>query len=580
MTGEMDYGEQGIFLSVVLHNGKTHAFETIARRDRYIDLFTIVDQNYASIQDNLHNYSDIAQNAMIIGVAIYLVLLALFLIFYPAMQRMTVAVMAKVGGRRREMLLFVMISCLGIMLPGTVLGVAICAGVWDRVMAALTESAWIDLELGFDIVTIVVVAVAQLTLASLLVMLVGLAMTFNKNLMNRQKFRLSIPGLKRIPVAPAGAVAFALIIAMVLCGLSAANEAEYDSYEKSFEKAEVTVVLSQKAVYDPDFLLGGEIVKALVYDDRFSFSLKKYLVDEAYMTYMTCGSINGIPYGETIWGINANAEPENLSSKWNAQITWLPGYDASAMGSYGDMYLLVPESMQLYDADPVLEGTQVLLGFQKWAGNEYICTATVAGTYTNEINSTTIYCSIEPLFYCGRRVDNEPYLQHFSATVKNNDEIEALRQESGKYFSNPEAMEEDDSEMILSYLALYIFDDPLERLSVTLENSIQFNELCTMLIFALSAGAGFFLGFLMIRSRKREIILMRTLGRANFSIYLSYAFEQMLCILAGAALGGLAFQWHPIERLGIFVGIYFVGLSAALILFLNSRLLTNVKEDE
>ena len=98
--------------------------------------------------------------------------------------------------------------------------------------------------------------------------------------------------------------------------------------------------------------------------------------------------------------------------------------------------------------------------------------------------------------------------------------------------------------------------------------------------FALSAGAGFFVGFLMIRQRKREIALMRTLGTRNGAVYLGFALEQILCVVVGAALGGAPFGWHPVERLLIFIGIYFIGLTAALLVFLHQNLLSTLKEGE
>ena len=84
----------------------------------------------------------------------------------------------------------------------------------------------------------------------------------------------------------------------------------------------------------------------------------------------------------------------------------------------------------------------------------------------------------------------------------------------------------------------------------------------------------------MIRQRKREISLMRTLGTPNWKILLEFAAEQLLCLLAGTIVGGLFFLWQPIQRLGLFVLVYALGLCAALVIFLNSNLLTNLKEAE
>ena len=65
------------------------------------------------------------------------------------------------------------------------------------------------------------------------------------------------------------------------------------------------------------------------------------------------------------------------------------------------------------------------------------------------------------------------------------------------------------------------------------------------------------LGFLMIRSRQLEIILPRTLGKENRSIYLEYALKQTVCIIAGTVIGGLAFQRELKSHPGILQGAIF-----------------------
>ena len=43
--------------------------------------------------------------------------------------------------------------------------------------------------------------------------------------------------------------------------------------------------------------------------------------------------------------------------------------------------------------------------------------------------------------------------------------------------------------------------------------------------------------------------------------------------------GGAVFLWKPLSRLTLFAAVYFLCLSGALLLFLNSKLLTTIKED-
>ena len=125
-----------------------------------------------------------------------------------------------------------------------------------------------------------------------------------------------------------------------------------------------------------------------------------------------------------------------------------------------------------------------------------------------------------------------------------------------------------------------INDENLFSLKDILEKSIKFNRTVTVIIVVLSVISGFLVGFLMIRSRKRDIILMRTVGESNLRVYIALALEQMMCIILGVIIGGAFNLWRPIGNLAAFVVVYLVGLSLSLVIFLNKKLLTSIKEDE
>lgn len=292
---------------------------------------------------------------------------------------------------------------------------------------------------------------------------------------------------------------------------------------------------------------------------------------------------------ETVTGITSKAEVLNLSAQRNCEITWMDGYSSECLDGE-DMVVLLPSVRQLKDLDDNTDGTQTLLKFSqkvpdgrnsdgstRFRVSKYEVMATVAGIYTNSIGSQDIYCSYRALEQAVSRVGQTLGLDYISATMKNNSEISDLRTMADQWFADP------DKELDLTkkfVYALDIDDSTLDQLKQTLENSILINNICTVLVFILTAGAGFFLGFLMVRSRKREIILMRTLGKPNGRIYRDFALEQMLWLMAGIVLGGAVFLWKPLPRLALFALLYFTGLSGALLLFLNSRLLTTIKEDD
>lgn len=711
ITSDMDYGDLGIFQSIILKNGRAEDFEAIAIRDGHDGQFTITDMGYSDVKEGLHNYQEVADQAMVIGIGVYVIILVLYLILFPAQQGKTLATMGSMGAFPTEKLRHLTASAMGVLIPGSVLGLLVGMLLWQRVVDALLDSARVMLTLELDIPMMLGIAAAQLVLAALVTLVVSLPMTKNRSLMNREgRIKGIFSRLMKRRMNGWTVGIFGLIIALVLCGLNAANEAEYQSYDESYHNTPVKVTLVTLSDYDAYSLGASGFVRNLFADERFAnYTPQKYLTNIQLMSSMLADSVNeesaeikitgigsdtlpggmtvqwyegfdetvldsqdavlivpgdqfftdmdkstpGIQmkvtftsnvggnaweyrdvvtisgthsesegfycptqwlsacrnkinvdtslrflYGtvytvdstyENVTGLTSEANPLNLSAQRKCEITWLEGYSADCLNGE-EMLLLVPANREFKDMDPEADGTQVLLRFSNYIADgrdtdgatKYRCAVhdamgTIAGTYTNSIDSQDIYCAYYALETCAARVAKTLSLDHISATLKNNDEIDDLRAMADQWFADPN--KELDLTSKFTY-ALDIDTSSLENLKTTLENSILINKLCTMLVFVLTAGAGFFLGFLMIRQRKREIILMRTLGKPNAWIYRDFAMEQMLALLAGAFIGGLAFLWQPAGRLVLFALVYFAGLSAALIIFLRSTLLTTIKEDE
>ena len=182
-------------------------------------------------------------------------------------------------------------------------------------------------------------------------------------------------------------------------------------------------------------------------------------------------------------------------------------------------------------------------------------------------------------------MSQEVTLDSVRATLSNNDLLDEFRTATAAWFAVPTATGETvEWRTTLGYsyypYALDVNDSILVRTTTTLENSIMVNNICTVLIFVIAACAGFFLGFLIIRQRGKEIALMRTMGTPNSAIYTSFVVEQMGSVILGEVIGGAYFLWQPFIRLLLFVGVYFVGLTTSLVIFLNKNLMTTIKEDE
>ena len=201
------------------------------------------------------------------------------------------------------------------------------------------------------------------------------------------------------------------------------------------------------------------------------------------------------------------------------------------------------------------------------------------GTY-HGTNDKIIYCSWETYVSILNDMGRGETAEALFATLRNNSNLPLLREITSKYFAQPNPNNAGLDMVGNYYLALDINDSQLSQAKTNLENSMTVNRVAAVLVLALSAVAGAFIGFLMIRSRKKEIALMRIMGTPDSRIYVSFVIEQMIFVVLGAIIGGSKFMWNPVSWLVLLVCVYFIGLSAALLVMLRKNLLATIKEDE
>ena len=597
VTGDMDYNALGVFYTAVLKNGTMDSFADELTRLGEEGLFQVDDQGYAEVFESLHDYKEVARQAMVIGLGVYGIIMLVFLLFYPGMQRKALITMWTLGAAGKEKRGHMAAALLGVLIPGTVAGLVFGCLLWSRVVAELMDSARVVLELELNVPALMLIAAVQFTVMLGLALLVSLPLTRDGAMGGRSGlFRRFLRRLGRMQVRGWNVLLFAAVIALALCALHASNEAELTDYERACIETPVKVTLLDANSHDAYGLNTTGAVTDLFTIERFArFTPLKYLEDLQFMCSLWANAVNGQPVDMKVSGMTSEADPPDLSDRKECEILWEEGCGYWVFDETERMYVLLPENHGFTDWDPEEPGFQILVRFENevFAGykdasygekqgeplyelREKELTATVAGTYTNSVSCQTVFCSYRPLQEVTGHVGRSLSLDHISGTLINNGEAGDLREMANQWFADPAVPE---SAMNKSY-ALDIDMGVLENLKVTLENSMTVNRVCTVLVLVLSAGAGFFLGFLMIRSRKREIILMRTLGKPQSHIFRDFAWEQMRFALLGTFLGGLVFRWEPAERLGLFLGIYLAGLAAALLLFLNSTLLTTIKEDD
>lgn len=437
---------------------------------------------------------------------------------------------------------------------------------------------------------------------------------------------------KRAPVSAVAILLFAAIVTMIICALQASNEAELRNYEEAYQSIPVNITvrgLPHEDRYYPisdwvvDLFIGEEPLKIVDVSAATSskeafelqrktepteISLAEYVKDVQMKLSHFITEVNGNSYTNAsgtcfLIGLTSLSCDKQLLPEYGCEIKWYDGYDESIFDG-DELVCLIPEDMakpryynngkgeaNLYFFSRVMQSINGGPVEEK-SRHEYNCTLKIVGTYTAG-DEKSIYCPLPVVNQVYDAMERTKLVDSFSATLADNSRLDEFR-EKAKFFFAEDVLEYSEipcgifvkyGSTLGSYMQYYrnaidIADENLFDLAAILEDSIKFNRSVTLIVVALSAVSGFLVGFLMIRRRKREILLMRMVGESNARIYFGFALEQMICIVLGIAVGGAYYMWNPINNLVIFAVAYFVALSLALAIFMSKKLIKNVKEDE
>lgn len=399
-----------------------------------------------------------------------------------------------------------------------------------------------------------------------------------------------IKRIKNGRMATVGAFLFAALMTFSLCGLHAASQNEIEKYEEAYRTIPVTMTVKSLTGIRSDGLeLPQWVMK--VFTDAPMDTLTKDMQVKMTMPAGADG-VTAVLAGErtlaasALIGLTAPELDKELS-RLDQPVTWLEGFDASLLESEGEeLYVIVPES--LYEELKQENISRLSFRFSYDNAFDYFPRANIeremqiVGTHAEE-SEGRFFCPYSTLFRIYKDVGMPIYADSVSATVANNDWIDKVRERTDEWFVEPSLTAQrvpwDYSYYFYYPYALDIDDAALVHAGEVMKTNIMINEISTALVFILSASAGFLVGFLLINRRKREIMLMRTMGTPDRIIFRDFALEQMICAFAGALFGGVFFLWWPIWRVGMFLAVYFVGLAISLTVFLKKNLLTAIKEE-
>ena len=187
ISSEMLTYANGIYSTLVLHNGKMNEFKTLMEEAGYPDLFICYDQGYSEFVASLDAYEEVSQKALYIGLGAFVAIVLLFLFLYPAQQKRALLLMGTLGASSWGRFTHTFVSILFVLVPSAVLGGYVGSKLWTLIAAALME--WINIEIALesDMTTIAPkLTAASLAVVAFAALLVSAAMCRNRGLMKRK----------------------------------------------------------------------------------------------------------------------------------------------------------------------------------------------------------------------------------------------------------------------------------------------------------------------------------------------------------------------------------------------------------
>lgn len=384
--------------------------------------------------------------------------------------------------------------------------------------------------------------------------------------------------ISREPLPALAVFLFAVILSGALCFFRQTQLKELEDYEKAYASVPVYFSVMDLDGTSPDDTIVGWAANLFYEWSNLEPSFSEFVKEVVLKMEYTASASNR--RSAHMIGVSSLYLAPELTEDYGGSITWVDGYDESVLASK-ELVCLVPEGftdegeLQLMFSykDPITD--------ELYITEEYL---TIVGYTTSRSDKAYIYCPYNTLAKIQTKIHAPYKLIGIGATMNDNDRLDELQAVADYWFARPNQTGKETPWGHYGYeyypYSLRIDDGLLKNLDATMKQNMTINRLSALAIFCTSAGAGFLIGFLIIRSRKHEINLMRTLGSSHFDIYLSFAAEQLLCVLAGISLGGALMGFNAPGQLALFALVYFVGLSAALIVFLNKNLLSGMKEDE
>jgi hypothetical protein len=176
----------GLFTLFVLENGTMEAFAHDVAEAGFDEYLFFDDNGWSDMQRGISEYGESANKIVPLGFAVWSVVIALFLLLYPARLGRELDTMDSLGATRVGRIEFVLASSSIILFAGSVLGFGAGLLLWDGVTAFLTASIDGGLSLGASLTDFLAISAAQFAIAIIAVAILSVPLTRSRGLKRRK----------------------------------------------------------------------------------------------------------------------------------------------------------------------------------------------------------------------------------------------------------------------------------------------------------------------------------------------------------------------------------------------------------
>ena len=149
-------------------------------------LFYYYDNGYNAVAEQLDSFKDAAERFLPVGLVMYAILILLFIFLFPGRQGRELAMMDSMGCEVTGRVAHVLAGCMGIVIPGSIIGTGLGLLLWQRVSEFLIEWVETSISVELNVLSLWLEAALQGIAVAIVTVIVALPMAKRANLMKRK----------------------------------------------------------------------------------------------------------------------------------------------------------------------------------------------------------------------------------------------------------------------------------------------------------------------------------------------------------------------------------------------------------